>query len=238
MKLFFAILDDDRKLLKFYSTEIESILEKHNIPGEIVCASNNPDQFMDIVKTCKANVCMIDINLQTNTNGIQVAKEIRQFKIPTEIVFITGHLQYMKNAFLVRAFDYLEKPVTTEDLAKCILRLYKEIDIDLQVKQGVIKVKSGTMVYHIPAQDIIYIEHANFKSVILTKDRRIETYESLANIAKELPSNLFRQCHRAIWVNIAYIDSIDMSSSIIKFNNGMECSLGKTFKKEFLDYAL
>ena len=238
MKLFFAILEDDVNLLKYYKSEVEGILEKHGIPGEVVCATDNPDYFMNIIKTCKVNVCIIDINLRTNTNGMQVAREIRNLKIPTEIIFITGHLQYMKNAFIVRAFDYLEKPITTEDMERCLMRLYKDIDIEKPINQEVIKIKSGTVVYHVPVDEIIYVEHSNFKSIIVAGDKRIESYETLANLAKELPKDKFKQCHRAIWVNNGYIESVDLGNYEIKLKNGMRCSLGKTFRKEFAKYEV
>lgn len=238
MNLFFAILEDDINLLKYYKSEIEGILQKHCISGGVVCATDNPVLFMDMVKTFKANVCIIDINLKTNTNGMQIARDIRSLKIPAEIIFITGHLQYMKNAFQVRAFDYIEKPVTGESMEKCILRLYREMDPKAVTRQEVIKVKSGSVVYHIPVDEIMYIEHVSFKSIIITSNKHIETYESLSGIAKALPQGKFKQCHRAIWVNTSQIDCVDLKKDEIRLRNGMRCSLGRTFRKEFAKYAI
>jgi two-component system response regulator AgrA len=233
MGLFFAILEDDKNLLKYYKVEIEKLLKAHGIPGEVVTAAQDPDVFMESVKSGRPNVCIIDINLKANTNGMQVALEIRKARIPVEIIFITGHLQYMKTAFLVRAFDYLEKPVTPERLAKCLLRLYKGMSTGDDTNQAVIKVKSGTSIYHIPVNEILFVEHCNYKSVVVTGSRKIETYETLANLAKELPGDRFRQCHRAIWVNTSFIDAVDLGENEIILKNGMKCSLGKTFRKEF-----
>jgi len=236
MELFFAVLEDDVNLLKYYKLEIENVLEKHNIPGEVVCATDNPELFKNSVRSGKVNVCIIDINLKTNTNGMQLAKEIREERIPVEIIFVTGHLQYMKSAFQVRAFDYLEKPVTAEDFERCLLRLHKEMDVETAAKHEVFKVKSGTVVYHIPMDDIIFVEHNGLKSVIVTKDKNIETYETLANLARELPKDKFKQCHRSIWVNIDHIEAVSLGSDKITFRNGMQCSLSRTFRKEFAKY--
>lgn len=236
MKLVFAVLEDDKELLRFYKAEIAAILGKCGIEGEVACAVDNPEQFIEVLKKGNINVCIVDINLKGNANGMQVAKVIRQMKIPVEVIFITGHLQYMKNAFEVRAFDYLEKPVTVEDLERCIKRVYKEMDVGLHTRQDVVKIKSGTVIYHVPVNDIFYIEHSGFKTVLLTKDRRIETYETLANVAKELPEGHFKQCHRAIWVNLEYIMAVDYNQNTIQLKNGMQCSLGKTFRKEFTQY--
>jgi two-component system response regulator AgrA len=238
MGLFLAILEDDKNLLTYYKVEIEKFLKAHDVPGEVVVATQNPDLFLEGVKNGRANVCIIDINLRTNTNGMQVALEIRKAKVPAEIIFITGHLQYMKAAFVVRAFDYLEKPVTSERLAKCLLRLYKEISTKDNTKQEVIKVKSGTSIYHISVNDILFVEHYNYKSVIVTRNRRIETYETLANLAKELPDDKFKQCHRAIWVNTLFIDTVDLGKNEIILKNGMKCSIGKTFRKGFSEYEI
>ncbi|RCX09625.1 LytTR family two component transcriptional regulator [Anaerobacterium chartisolvens] len=238
MRLDFAILEDEKDLLRYYKSEIEILLKKNDMEGKVVCATVNPNEFVNFVKSCEVNVCIIDINLNANINGMYIAKEIRKLKIPTEIVFVTGHLQYMKDAFYVRAFDYLEKPVTSEELEKCIKRLNKEMDINSLLKQEVIKIKSGTVVYHIPADDILYIEHFEFKSIVVTNNRRIETYESLTNLAKQLPAGIFKQCHRAVWINVNHIDFVDPNKGIIMLKNGNGCSLGKTYKKEFLHYAI
>ena len=238
MGLFFAILEDDKNLLKYYKVEIEKLLEIHSIPGEVVTATRDPDVFMESVKSGRPNVCIIDINLKANTNGMHIALEIRKARIPVEIIFITGHLQYMKTAFMVRAFDYLEKPVTPERLAKCLLRLYKGIITGDNNNKAVIKVKSGTSIYHVPVNDILFVEHYNYKSVVVTESRRIETYETLANLAKELPGDRFKQCHRAIWVNTSFIDVVDLKKNEIILKNGMKCSLGKTFRKEFSEYEI
>lgn len=236
MKLGFAILEDNRNLLDYYCTEINKVLKKRQIEGEVVYTADHAEEFVKTIKSGIANVCMLDINLKSDMNGMHIAREIRKSRLPVEIVFITGHLQYMKSAFQVRAFDYLEKPVTSDDLERCILRLHRDIHAETLVKQKVVCIKSGTTIYHLPVDDILFIDHSNSKTTIHTHERKIETYETLTGVAEKLPRDSFIQCHRAIWVNTRQIYSVDCSKGIITLKSGACCSLGKKYRKGFASY--
>ncbi|MCR4435980.1 MAG: LytTR family DNA-binding domain-containing protein [Clostridiales bacterium] len=231
-ELLISLIDDDKELLYFYENEMEKIIQKNKLQAKIVCITNKTTEFLKIVEEGKTNVCFIDINLKCETNGMHLAENIRDLNVPVEIIFVTGHLQYMKNAFQVRAFDYIEKPVTTEVLEKCLLRLHKEIIQHTPVNRETIEIKSGPYVYYIAVNDIYYIEHNGLKTIIHSKNRTLETYDSLKTIADKLPEGKFKQCHRSFYINTDYIDRV--SSKEILLTNGETCMLSEKFRKDFL----
>ena len=51
------------------------------------------------------------------------SRKIDEMDKDIKIIFITGHNQYMGNAFKVSAFDYLHKPLNKEDLRNTLIRL-------------------------------------------------------------------------------------------------------------------
>lgn len=234
-ELLIAIIDDDRDLLYYLENEIESIIAKNNLPAKIVCTTVKPLEFLSVVEEGKINVCFIDINLKSDVNGMYLAERIRSSSSHVEIIFITGHLQYMKNAFQVRAFDYIEKPATTEVLEKCLLRLHKELASCSYANKETVGIKSGPYIYYVSINDIMYIEHNGFKTIVHCKSRNIETYETLKNIVDRLPAVKFKQCHRSICVNTEYVDRI--SSKEIYLTNGEICILSEKFRKEFISNA-
>ena len=64
----------------------------------------------------KADVALLDINMP-GTDGMQLAKIIREKWTDTAIIFLTGYTEYALDAFAVHASGYLLKPVKKDQLA-------------------------------------------------------------------------------------------------------------------------
>lgn len=233
MNLVFGILDDEKTLLKFYKKQIALILERNGIDGTIACLASKPEVLLKALKKGEINTCIVDIDLKAELDGIQVAEAIRQLNCPAEVIFITAHPQYMRNAFTVKAFDYLEKPITQAELEKCIVRLHRERNSEPAENLDLIRIKSGTVLYHLDAKDIFYIHHKGFKTVIHAKDKPVDTAETLANVVRDLPRDSFRQCHRSTWVNLHHVSKVDLTTSRIFLKDGSVCELSRSFRKEF-----
>lgn len=56
----------------------------------------------------------LDISVPGAITGIEFAKMLRQISPATDIVFVTGHEQFVLEAYGIRASGYLLKPVTVE----------------------------------------------------------------------------------------------------------------------------
>ena len=57
----------------------------------------------------------LDINMR-ETDGLSLAKRIKEISPATKIVFVTGYSEYAVKAFKLRAHGYLMKPVTSKDV--------------------------------------------------------------------------------------------------------------------------
>lgn len=62
----------------------------------------------------------------------------------------------------------------------------------------------------VPLNDIILIERLNRKSIIHTKEKQFETYESLTNLLEQLNYNFYR-CHKSYIINTDYLEIIEQS---------------------------
>lgn len=119
-----GILEDKEKEINILEDMIYDIAEENDIKIDIEFASQSWKDFMDNLQHYIINTCFLDIDLNTvEMNGMDVAEKIDEMDKGIKIIFITGHNQYMGNAFKVSAFDYLHKPLNKEDLRNTLIRL-------------------------------------------------------------------------------------------------------------------
>lgn len=222
-----AILDDNIKLLEEYDQLIPVWLNKNNIKGSIVISTTDYKEFIRKVRDQTANVCIIDINLHSDVNGLYIAKCLRKEGIAVEIIFCTGLLEYMPQAFEVSAYNFIIKPVG-RNLEKCLVKLDREIE-GRESNKKTLEIKFGTRIYYIPLDSITHIRREGSKTLINATNRILEVYDSLESIAARLNDNRFVKCHRASIVNKDHIDYIDKKSKRLVLTNGYECELGSTF---------
>ncbi len=101
---------------------------------KLAIVDDNPEELQKLYTTCAAflSACtqiaysfvIFDIYLQDAT-GIDMATAFREIAPRTPIIFLTSSPEHRADAFRVHAFDYLEKPVSTD----MITRLFDELAI-------------------------------------------------------------------------------------------------------------
>lgn len=222
-----AILDDNLRLLEEYDQLIPLWLKRNDIQGGIVLSTSDYKEFLRRVRDQAVNVCIIDINLRSEVNGLYIAKCLRKEGLPVEIIFCTGLLEYMPQAFDVSAYNFIIKPAG-RNLEKCLVKLNSEIEARESGKKT-LEIKFGTRIYYLPLDSITHIRREGSKTIINATNRILNVYESLESIAARLNDNRFLKCHRASIVNRDYIDYIDKKSKRLVLTNGYECELGSTF---------
>lgn len=84
-------------------------------------------------------------------------------------------------------------------------------------------------------ENIIYIESANRKTTVYTKDDEFQVaYKSCAQLLKELDSENFIQCNRNVVVNKKYIATLDYANRYIGLRGvNRNLDIGITLKKKF-----
>lgn len=93
---------------------------------------------------------------------ISVASIIRKHKISVHIVFITGLSGHMPEAFRVHAYDYILKPISSDNV-------YRVLD-DLLKPTSKLTIVADRREVSIPTSKILYIESMGKKAAIKTTD--------------------------------------------------------------------
>jgi two-component system response regulator AgrA len=232
--LYFNILDDDTTLNINTSKRLELIFKKYDLLASI---SVNTTKYSDIISYCSThntrnNVYLLDVDIQSNINGIEVAAIIREHDINAYIVFISAHSEFVMPSLKTKIFDYLIKPVSIETLSTCVNSIYKDFIKMKSYANKALTIKSGFTVYNLSFNEITFLEKYGHLLVVHTISGKIESCESLESIELKLDKKNFFRCHKSYIVNISHISRIDNSNNIIYLKNGDSCLVSKRCKKE------
>ena len=226
--LSFALIEDDEKLLKDLSHILESIFMKHDLDAEVVFCTTKVNSLLSYVSKNKVDVLFLDIDLNSNLTGIQIAEKVRKFNKDCYIIFETAHLEYGLVAYRYKTFDYISKPVTSQRIEDCIIRLFD--DISGTTKKFIRLDNKNTI---IAEKEVKYIKKDGMKLIFHTDSRDYEIYSSFLKIKEKLPSN-FVQCHKSFIANIDNVTKVESSNNLVFFNNS-SCDIGPKYKNKFLE---
>ena len=224
----FALIEDDYKLLKDLYKKLESIFIKYDFDAEIVFQSTNINKLLNYVKNYRVDVLFLDIDLKANLNGLEIAKIVRESNKDCYIIFETAHLEYGLVAYKYKTFDFICKPVTSQRLEDCILRLFEDIS---EYNKKFIRIDNKNTI--ISESEVNYIKKDGMKLIFHTDFRDYEVYSSFIKIQDSLPNNFVR-CHKSFIVNIENITKVEPIRNIVYFNKS-SCDIGPKYKNNFLE---
>ena len=227
----FALCDDNSKLLFKQKEMLESIFLKKDYDAKVVFTCSDPKSLLNYIKNNDINVLFLDIDLNSSSNGIDLAKEIRKNNKSVYIVFVTAHFEYIVSSFECKTFDFIQKPFTHAKLEKTVKRLFDDFNSNTF---DFIKLNSNSRI--INQQVVNYIQKDGMKTIYNLDSGTNSSYGSFKTLSCELPKNFVR-CHKSFIVNINNISNIDLKSSTIFFRDspGSRCYIGPKYKNNFME---
>lgn len=223
----FVLCDDNLGILNKLENMLNTLFLKHDYDAKVGFKSDNANDILSYIKNNNVNVLILDINLQSNISGIDLAAKVRKTNKDLYIIFTTAHLEYAMVAYKVKTFDYLPKPVTIERLEDTIVRLFNDT---YTTPKRYLKLSNKNIINQ---DDIQYIKKDGMKLIVCTDKKTYESYSSFNKIQDSL-SNNFVRCHKSYIANINNITNIEAANNIIQFNN-TECYIGPKYKNNLLE---
>ncbi|MCG8574866.1 MAG: response regulator [Flavobacteriales bacterium] len=190
------------------------------------------EEAMEMLQNDKPDLIILDINLESDKNGIEVAHEINtKHHIP--FIFLTSHLDAstLSAAKETRPAGYLTKPFHFESLYTSIevaLHNYSQRQKPNDLK---IPLKSGTVTELVDVSDILYMKSDHVYVEVMLKNKSILVRNSLKNLLAELPEDHFFQVHRSYAVNLQHVVSFGAG---ILFLSGIEIPVSRSFQTDLL----
>lgn len=222
----FAICDDDPCFLRSLTESLLSLRSDAQISpftsaGELLSANQNFD------------IVFLDIDMPS-MSGMDAAKYVRDNNISDYIIFITGHSEFMQEAFKVRAFRYINKPFSTDELQSAIFDAEKDM---LPYKKIVIREQAG--VTAISLSDIVCIEAFGDGTYIHTRSGSYICQTTLKTWCAQLSGDHFFQTHKSFLVALRYVSRIGKGEAELeglKLKVPVSRRKYSLFKDAFLDY--
>lgn len=196
-----------------------------------------------LVQEYQPDLLFLDIDLGEDKSGFDFLKAIGGMAKVPRVIFTTGYQQFAIRAVQVQAFDYLLKPVDTDDIAQMLLRLKEEEEkarpVKSPLRQGVI-VRNSDAMYRIPLDEISCFEgNGNYTNVHwMDKPRPILASATLNQFEEEVfeISDQFFRVHKSYLVNLEEIERMEKSglTRSLLLKNGARIPISRLRVKAFM----
>ncbi len=192
------------------------------------------EEAIQMVNTERPDLLLIDINLNEEKDGINLANYIKDnFGIPFIFLTANGNSATINRAKQSRPLAFLIKPFTQIDLHAAIetaLNLQQTADENL--KEHYLFFKVGTLIERFAIPDILFFENdaRNF-NIHFTDGKVVSIRITATELLEKLNEDTFVQIQRSYIVNIRHISKIDGTSVYLGTHQ-------LTFKRAFKDALL
>ena len=229
-----AFCDDDMEVLH----QMNELLDRYRVERNediTYAAFQSPFELLtEIEKGIRPDILFLDV-VMPGQNGMDVAKEIRQYDTNMKIIFLTSSPEFAVESYSVGAYFYQLKPIWEESFFRLMDAVLAECE---KKKKNSLILRSKDGITRIDLQQLEYCEVLGRKLLFHLEDGAV--LESAGSLAGQLMqySNFFRP-HRSFLVNMEYIQNI--SSRSIKMVNDAEIPIphGKCseIKNTYMEYA-
>lgn len=206
LQLKVAVCDDETIICEDTQRKIKEIKTDYTVD-----IYNNGFEILSAGK--RYDMIFLDIEMPEQ-DGMRIAKKLREQRFKGHIIFLTSHTEFMPDAFKVKAFRFLQKPVDMEELRETVSEAEKEI---FENKQVVVTDYGTEILINIP--DILFVEAKKNKTIIHTVDEEMETNHTLKYWIKELGMVHFCQVHKSYLVSFRYIKKIDVDGITLYYTD-------------------
>ncbi len=235
-----GICDDQKLALDYIKRLVES--DTNSGKHKIICFDNGRKLLEYADNGNEFDLVFLDIDFEDEMDGMAVAAKLKEKQIKAGtavgslplIVFVTGIPERMPEAFGVRAFQFVVKPIDEKKFVQVLHQAEKEVKHlkSQRAYDAVLEVTAGSRQINIDTAKLMYVESQGRKLVFCLEDRKIDCYARMTDVIEKLGA-CFCHIHRSYIVNLAYVFSYDRAE--IELRNGVKIPLSKSRYKDFLD---
>ena len=93
---------------------------------EVLGLAEAPEKALKEVPELSPHILFLDIEMP-RMSGIDLAHQLQDKGYHGKIVFVTGHEEYMLKALRAKAFDYILKPFSIDEIMQIVRRYHEEV---------------------------------------------------------------------------------------------------------------
>ena len=228
-----AILDDEKQWIKKIKKLTENSLEPKT-PCEVQGYTNFQQLMLALEENEYFDLYFLDMEMP-DTNGLEVARAIRQQFIEPVIIYVTNHLSYAVQAFEVNAYRYIPKAMLEEKLPEAIAALLPSIE---KKDERIYTVQTNVTAETILFRDIYVLQKDGKYVIIHHRHGNTRVRKTLEQIYQEIKGDEFVRIDKSNVINL--IHTMSIGSRQVRMRNGMRLSVSQSrfmaVKKLFVEY--
>ncbi|MBD5543665.1 MAG: response regulator transcription factor [Lachnospiraceae bacterium] len=211
-----ALCDDERNIV----FQLKKLIEERYGRSFSIMTAYSPEEMIGECQEMHhkmADILITDIQFETENgqqSGIVAAKKIQDRYPKTQIIFMTGHLEYATEIFEAAPSYFLLKPIEKE-------HLYKALDKSIAKLQHEgtksIRMELKGTVEKIPVNEILYVENKGRNLLVHMKEKDKRFHMKMGELEAKLPP-CFLRSHQSYLVNMDYIREFNRKELILQNN--------------------
>jgi two-component system LytT family response regulator len=233
------------------------VLLKDDPEIELVGECGSGAEALKVIQKYPPDLLFLDIQMPL-MSGFEVLEKIDAEKIPA-IVFVTAFDQYAIKAFEVHALDYLLKPFDDarfekalrqaksqieqreiNQLSKRLVRLLEDRDAQANKTRATgylsrLMVKSASRVFFLKADEIDWIEAADYYVKLHVGRKSHLLRESMSDMEARLDPEKFLRIHRSAIVNLDRVKEMHTHFNgeyLVILHDGTELKLSRSRREQ------
>ena len=231
-----SILDDDSQDRQQLVHEVQAYLYREGDNQFKVREFEDEAAFIEDFYKEEPNIAFLDIYLQGEARGVEIAHKLRAEGSSCIIIFVTTSTEFALEGYEVEALHYLVKPISKEKVEACFERCHRVLH-DLTKS---IEINSNVGRISVTLNSIYYIEFIDRITHVVVKGspEPIRTYESLTELVERLEDQRFLQTYRSFIINMDYVEAV--SEDVFVMIDDKEIPIRQrdrsSIKKEYYSY--
>lgn len=194
-----AVCDDEPQ---YRQQAVQAIHECTRSLDILTDVFENGNDFLQSFRKNPYDLIFLDIEMP-ETDGISLARKLRELSRDVPIVFLTSHIEYALEGYEVNALRYLTKPIRSEKLQELLDYVQERLQ-----EQRTLWLKTDMGEERVLVKEILYLEAQNQNILIRTAERDYLVRYNLGEYEKELSEDGFFRIHRGYLVALRHIKSL------------------------------
>lgn len=227
-----AICDDEALCL----SQVTAVADEYkNDTGIGFDAFSHPEDLLEAAeKTGGYDIYILDV-IMPGLNGIELGLKLRDAGYDGKIIYLTSSEEYSLDAFRVKAFDYIIKPICKEAFYKAVDEAASAIS---QKKDKALLVKSKERSVKLTYDSIMYAEfNKRAISYYLVGGRVVESVTVRTAFSQAMADLLadkrFTACGQSMVVNLDHITEVE--NTAVVFGTAYRPFLGEKLCRKLRD---
>jgi len=224
------LVDDEEKSLM----NLELLLREACPEVKVIDKATNALQAVKSILNADPDVVFLDVHMP-GYSGFDVLDSIRDTRVT--VVFTTAHKNYAINALRKGAFDYLLKPIDTDELRECVHRVRTKLNRPLDNKANLIELSVKDGIIFVKPADIVRLEASGSYTVFhLENNVKHMVSKSMKEYEGFLDTSIFFRCHNSHIINLRkVVKFIHSNGYFAEMQNGATIEIARKNKELLLE---